>query len=150
MLDEIREELIPQQEGWVNPVIINGSQVSINYINDPNLVNKIAGKNELNSESVEQPNTGDDAIQSLHLSAAVVVMGQAMDEQLIANTTKGGWNTCPNKELAQKLTKNVNEFLKMTLTDNPDPSQIRKTGADCANYIMMLMDNNKAFLTNKK
>jgi hypothetical protein len=78
---------------------------------------------------------------------------QAMQDQIDANASKGTWENCDNLYLANRLSVSVEEFIDALLLakgkygNQPISEDYKKfllaRGADIANYVMMITDNNK-------
>lgn len=77
----------------------------------------------------------------MELRKSLQWFAEEMEEVLLSNEYKGGWENARNIRLLDYLEKEVRE-LKAALIDG-DKSDILNECCDVANFAMMIADNNK-------
>lgn len=71
----------------------------------------------------------------------VIRFAAVMEEKLIANSHKGGWDGLSNRYLLRRLRTEVRELERELDCPFPKPKKIAKECADIANFAMMIADN---------
>lgn len=67
---------------------------------------------------------------------------EAMEKKLCANDHKGGWRDCHDDFLWSKLIEEISELHRVLYRKNRSERAILREGADVANVVMMIVDNN--------
>ncbi len=75
------------------------------------------------------------------LREPLIFFAKKMEEKLIKNDKKGGWNNCSYDELQNFLNQEVIELKKAIEEGNP--VSIINEAADVANFSMMISDNTR-------
>ena len=65
---------------------------------------------------------------------------KAMENELIANSDKGGWQDCSLQYLINRLKQELGE-LERAIAKNESKHRIVSEAADVANFSMMIADN---------
>lgn len=68
-------------------------------------------------------------------------MAKAMEEKLLANDHKGGWESCSFGYLVTRLLEEVSELVGAVLFEGAGEFSVRSEAADVCNIAMMIADN---------